>query len=316
MSFEPDSLALSGDEVIMSATRPVVCAFVVTVLTATLGTCGPAAAHGTLASPWVDLHNARARLVAGPSPAKAGKSYLAGVEVMLADGWKTYWRMPGDAGVPPNFDWSASTNVASLKVLYPSPARMSEPAAETVGYKHSVLFPVEVVPRDPSKAVSLALSMEFGVCREICIPAEAKFSLDLPAGGMAGTPSPELLAALDRVPRVRSSRRAEDPQVMRATAFLEGGAPHLVIVARFPHGDGGADLFIEAPDGLYVPMAKRMPEIGIGGEPRAEADSAGDLVRFEVDLSRTGNAAELRGKTLRLTLVSDAGATEADWTIP
>ena len=63
-------------------------------------------------------------------------------------------------------------------------------------------------------------------------------------------------------------------------------------------------------------MAERMPEIGAGGEARLEPDSASGLVRFEVDLSRTGNAAELRGKTLRLTLVSDAGAAETNWTVP
>ena len=300
----------------MSATRPALCAFVVAALAGAAAAHGQIAPKGDLASPWVELHNARARLVAGPPAAKAAKSYLAGVEITLGDGWKTYWRMPGDAGVPPNFDWSGSTNVASLQVLYPSPSRMSEPAAETVGYKHAVLFPVEVVPKDPSRPVALALSMEFGVCREICIPAEAKFSLSLPPGGMSGKPSPDMIAALDKVPRPQASRRMEDPQLTRSTAFLEGGQPHLVIVARFPQGDGGADLFIEAPDGLYVPMAKRMPEIGAGGEARLEADSASGLVRFEVDLSRTGNAAELRGKTLRLTLVSDAGAAETNWTVP
>jgi DsbC/DsbD-like thiol-disulfide interchange protein len=300
----------------MSAAPTGICAFVVAALAGTAAVHGQTPARGDLASPWVELHNARVRLLAGPPAARAAKSYLAGVEVTLGDGWKTYWRMPGDAGVPPNFDWSGSTNVARLEVLYPSPSRMSEPAAETVGYKHSVLFPVEVVPKDPSRPVDLALTMEFGVCREICIPAEAKFSMTLPPAAMSGQPSPAMLAALEKVPRPQASRRAEDPKLMRATAFLEGGAPHLVIVARFAQGDRGADLFIEAPDGLYVPMAKRLPDIGDGGEPRLEADSASGLVRFEVDLARTGNASELKGKTLRLTLVSDAGASEANWTIP
>jgi DsbC/DsbD-like thiol-disulfide interchange protein len=291
-------------------------AFVVAALAGAAAAQGQAPAQGSLASPWVELNNARVRLLAGPPAAQAAKSYLAGVEIALGDGWKTYWRMPGDAGVPPNFDWAGSSNVASLSVLYPAPNRMSEPAAETVGYKHSVLFPVEVVPKDPSKPIALALALEFGVCREICIPAEAKFSLTLPPAAMTGKPSPALLAALDKVPRPATSRRADDPRVMRAAAFLEGGAPHLTIVARFPQGDRGADLFIEAPDGLYVPMAKRLPDVGEGGEARLEADTAGGLARFEVDLARTGNAHELRGKTLKLTLVSDAGATETAWTVP
>jgi len=265
---------------------------------------------------WVELSHARARLLTGPPAAGGTKAYLAGVEIALDDGWKTYWRMPGDAGVPPNFDWSGSANVARLTVLYPAPARMVEPAAETVGYKHAVLFPIEVVPKDASQPVKLALAVEFGVCREICIPAEANFSLALTPAGMAGKPSAAMLAALEKVPRVATSRYPDDPRVTRASAFLEGGEPHLVVVARFPKGDQGADLLVEAADGLYVPMAKRMPDPSGDGEARQEADAGDDLVRFEVDLARTGNARELKGRTLRLTLVSDAGATETAWTVP
>jgi len=265
---------------------------------------------------WSELLNARARLIGG-APATAGaKSYLAGVEIALDEGWKTYWRMPGDAGVPPNFDWSGSSNVAALNVLYPAPQRMSEPAADTVGYKHAVLFPVEVVPKDASQPVRLALAVEFGVCREICIPAEARLSLALTPAQMASTPSPAMLAALEKVPRPSRSRYAEDPRVTRASAFLEGGQPHLVIVARFPKGEHGADLFVEAPDGLYLPMAKRVPNPSGPGEARLEADIGNDLVHFEVDLARAGNAHELKGKALRLTLVSEAGASETSWTVP
>src|SRR5215471_5502714 len=219
-------------------------------------------------SAWFELLNARARLIGGAPAARDAGSYLAGVEIALDEGWKTYWRMPGDAGVPPNFDWSGSSNVAAVTVLYPAPQRMSEPAADTVGYKHAVLFPIEVVPKDASQPVRLALALEFGVCREICIPAEVSFSLALTPAGMAGKPSPAMLAALEKVPRMTTSHYADDPRVTRATAFLEGGEPHLVVVARFPKGEQGADLFIEAPEGLYVPMAKRVLNPSGDGEAR------------------------------------------------
>src|SRR5882757_3501074 len=171
----------------MSAVRTqmVVCACVAAALAGVVGARAQAPAPGNSVSAWVQLNNARVRFLAGPPAAKAAKSYLAGVEIALGDGWKTYWRMPGDAGVLPAFDWSGSTNVASVTVRYPAPSRMSEAAAETIGYKHGVLFPVEVVPKDPSRPVALALALEFGVCREICIPAEAKFSSTLAPAGMA-----------------------------------------------------------------------------------------------------------------------------------
>jgi len=280
-----------------------------------LASAAAAQSPAPAATAWVQLTNARARLLGGAAARVGAKSYLAGVEIALEDGWKTYWRMPGDAGVPPNFDWSGSSNVARVTVLYPAPTRMAEPAAETIGYKHQVLFPIEVVAKDASQPVGLTLALEFGVCREICIPAEARLSLALDPG-MAGGPSPLVLAALEKVPRTPTHPNAEAPGVTRTRAFLEGGNPHLVVVARFPKGDRGADLFVEAPDGLYVPMAKRVPNPTGDAEARLEADAGNDLVRFEVDLARTGNARELKGRTLRLTLVSDAGAAETTWTVP
>jgi DsbC/DsbD-like thiol-disulfide interchange protein len=256
------------------------------------------------ASGWVELHNARVRLIGSAPAAKGAKGYLAAVEVTLAEGWKTYWRMPGDAGVPPSFDWAASSNVAAVKVLYPAPMRLVEPVAETIGYKRSVIFPVEVLPLDAGKPVELKLDMEFGICRDICIPAEAKLSLAFPSGDAKTAPSAAVRAALEGVPRAADARRASDPQLKKVTASLDGASPRLAIEARFAAGSKDGDIFIEAPDGIYVPLPKRL------------ADGADGTARFEVDLSRGGNAQDLKGKVLTLTLVSDAGASEGTWTLP
>ena len=147
----------------MSTFRPAARALVAAALAVAVVAPGRASAESEQGSPWIDLSNARARLVAGAPATRSAKAYLAGIELTLADGWKTYWRMPGDAGVPPQFDWSGSTNVASVKVLYPAPHRMHEAGAETVGYKTSVVFPVEVVPKDPAQPIDLALVMELGI---------------------------------------------------------------------------------------------------------------------------------------------------------
>ena len=81
-------------------------------------TCVPPAggAENGAVTPWVEAQAARVRLLAGADPTLPGQSVLAGVEITMAEGWKTYWRNPGEAGVPPNFDWSGSTNTASIKV--------------------------------------------------------------------------------------------------------------------------------------------------------------------------------------------------------
>src|SRR5262245_46809520 len=136
------------------------------------------------ASSWVEFHASRARLLAGQA-GTAGGARLAGLEIAMQDGWKTYWRMPGDAGVPPTFDWSGSANAGDIKVLYPAPMRMPEAGGEVIGYKHAVLFPIEVTPLDAAEPVTLKLSVELGICREICVPVTAAFDLSLPPAGKA-----------------------------------------------------------------------------------------------------------------------------------
>jgi len=266
-----------------------------------LGALAPAAAAGPSAAvtPWVEAQAARVRLLAGADATQPGKALLAGVEITMAEGWKTYWRNPGEAGVPPSFDWSGSSNTASIKVAYPAPMRLVDPAAEMIGYKTSVLFPVEVTPKVPGEAVELRLALEFAVCREICIPAQASLALTVPAAPMAGAPAPALAAALERVPRVQAERRDGDPKLLGVTPRLAGPAPSLEIEAKFAGDGAGADVFIEAPDGIFVPMAKKL------------ADDRKGRIRFVVDLARGGNAEELKGKELIVTLVSDSGASEA-----
>ena len=163
---------------------------------------GPSAQTSISATPWTELHASRVRLVADRAKSAKGQ-YFAGLEIVMADGWKTYWRMPGDSGVPPAFDWAGSANVASAKVLYPAPMRMPEADGAAIGYKQSVLLPIEVTPQDPSKPIVLKLALEFGVCREICIPATAKLRSSGPC---------------------RSRRRAGAPDCRRARACSPSAA--------------------------------------------------------------------------------------------
>lgn len=252
------------------------------------------------ASPWTELHASRARLVASRAAAPGG-ARLAGIEIAMADGWKTYWRMPGDAGVPPTFDWSGSTNAAQIKVLYPAPTRIAEAGGEVVGYKGTVLFPVEVTPQDAAKPVALKLSMELGICREICVPVTSTFELTLPPSGKAAQPD-AIAAGLDRVPRPQAKRRPTDPDLRKAAVSDSEAGARLTVEAAFGSARSG-DVFVEAPEGLYVPMLRR------------QAQGADGVARFEVGLS-ADLARDLKGKTLTFTLVGETGASEAQWKVP
>ena len=283
----------------MSAFRAVLCAVILSAAVFAPSP-GPSAQAGLSATAWTELHASRVRLVASRAKT-AGGHYLAAVEISMTDGWKTYWRMPGDSGVPPNFDWAGSANIAATKVLYPAPMRMPEAGGVAIGYKQSVLLPIVLTPQDPAKPIILKLVLEFGVCREICIPATGNFDLSIPVAP-TGAAAPEIAAAIERVPRSQQSRRKGDPDLKRVTVSRDE-SPKLTIEASFAGDPNSADAFIEAPEGFYVSMPKRIAATDAG------------VVRFETELGRV-LAQDLRGKTLTLTLVSDAGATEAQWVFP
>lgn len=251
------------------------------------------------ATAWVDLHaGSRIRLVAAP-----GATVLAGIEIQMAKGWKTYWRTPGEAGVPPQFQWQGSSNVAAVEVLYPAPERLVDPAAESIGYKNTVLIPAKVRKTDASGPVTLKLEAEFGLCNDICVPIETTLTLPVPAAP-ASEPAPSAIAsALAQVPRPLAERRPSDPAIVRTTATLTGSTPKLVVEARFPAGDKGADLFVEAPESIYVPL------------PKAPAKAADGTMRFEIPLP-AGTAQDLRGKPLTLTVVSAGGSVWSTWQLP
>jgi DsbC/DsbD-like thiol-disulfide interchange protein len=257
-----------------------------------------------VSSAWVGGHNSRIRLFGGSLPGSGSTSQLvAGIEIKLPPGWKTYWRMPGDGGgIPPSFDWTGSTNLATAKVLYPAPKRLEDPAGDTVGYEREVLFPVQLTPKDPAHAVDLRLTAEYGICREICVPVEAKLSLSILPRSATGLPA-AITRALDVVPRTIGARRETDPRLVRAATALSGEKPSLVFEVAYPGDSTGADVFVEAPDGLYI------------GLPRRVGKASGSTMRFELDLTAGIALEELRGKTLLVTMISDAGVSEVTWKV-
>jgi DsbC/DsbD-like thiol-disulfide interchange protein len=109
--------------------------------------------------------------------------HMAGLSLALAPGWKTYWRSPGEAGIPPVFDWSGSQNVKSVRIHWPSPVVFHTNGMQTVGYKGGVVLPLEVVPEVPGKPVHLQARVDMGICKDICMPAEITVSADLAAPG-------------------------------------------------------------------------------------------------------------------------------------
>lgn len=255
-------------------------------------------------SAWTRGYNSSTRLLAGATDGTpSGRKLLAGIEIRMSEGWKTYWRHPGDdGGMPPSFDWAGSSNLKSARVLYPVPERLKSVGGASIGYAKAVTFPVEMEAVDPAQPVELVLVLEYGICREICVPAEAKLQLQV-SPTLAAMP-PELAAAIGRVPRAAEPTGANgQPSLKAASVVLSGTAPGLAFDIATASMGPLVDLFVEAPDGLYLPMTVKSGPTSAG------------IQRFRIDLKGVEDIAKLAGKTLRLTIAGPNGGTEANWLV-
>ena len=255
--------------------------------------CLPAVAEELPSS--VTYDHSTVRLLTGKSD---GATWDAGLEISMRPGWKTYWRVPGDAGVPPAFDWTKSENLKRVDVSWPAPKRYRDEAGESIGYKDQVVFPMQVTPKDATKPVKLVLDLFYAVCKDICIPGMAKLSatLDDPAGNQYDTALIEDYRS--RVPASSGQRLQLESVGVRD---YEGG----LVLAVTLKGDGSAskaDIFVEGAEELYF----RKPE-----EMTAESD--GRMFYLKVDGAKS--ATELKGKKVTLTIVDEAGAVSRPVTI-
>jgi DsbC/DsbD-like thiol-disulfide interchange protein len=246
----------------------------------------PVAAHAAR-SDWAPAEQSQLRLLVGEA---ADGSISGGIEVRLEPGWYTYWRNPGDAGVPPVFDFSGSENVADVEVLYPTPERHDDGVGVSLIYRDEVVFPLTVIPTDPGRGISLRVAASIGVCRDICIPtsADAAVTLARPA-----EPDPLADALVDRYrPRVPKPAEPGRFDVERVTVDADA----LLIDVRAPES-GYLDLFSEPPPGWYL------------GQPAFVSRSDG-VSRYRLALDGKPKDAPIEGQRFRFVAVSGGEAIE------
>jgi DsbC/DsbD-like thiol-disulfide interchange protein len=249
------------------------------------------------ASSWDGDAHAAMRLVAGT--AAPGAAPRAGIEIRLAPGWKTYWRYPGDSGVPPVFDFSKSDNVKSVAVEWPAPHRFTDEGGASIGYKRGVLLPLRIVANDPKRPVTLRLGIDYAICEKLCMPAKGEAALDLAGGGPAN--DAPLAAAQALVPRP-AALGADAALAIRAVRREANGARPRIVVDVAAPAAVPLDLFVEGPtDDWALPL----PEPIDGGAPGTSG-----LRRFAFDLDGVPPGADTVGARLRFTLVSGDTAIE------
>src|SRR4051812_48172467 len=133
-----------------------------------------------LESATVSSPRATASLVSEVDAMSPGKPFRVALRLRLASGWHTYWQNPGDAGVPPELEFDLPSGVTAGPIAWPTPQRVAEGPLMTYAYTGEVLLPVVITPA--TDAVSVKAHANWLVCREICVPEEADFQLDLPVG--------------------------------------------------------------------------------------------------------------------------------------
>ena len=235
------------------------------------------------ASPWAVSPKSRARLVSSGPPREG--AYDVGVEILLQGEAITYWRNPGDAGVPPSFDFAASVNLAAAEVRYPAPERHDEGGAQAFGWRKTVVFPITARPADPARPVTLDLMFRYAACEAICVPSEGRMRLTLSPKDPAHRHAERIAAWRARAPRPAAAAGVafDVRQISRATKPAWS-------VRVSPLAGDGADLFAEGPQGWFfdTKAVDGAFEVHLAEKP---ADAAGPAA-VRLTLTRAGGAVE------------------------
>lgn len=263
-----------------------------------------ALAAETWDSPWSKALHSSIRLLAGGGTALAGMAgYAVAIEIALDQNFKTYWRDPGDSGVPPVFDWSGSDNLDRVEIIWPAPFRFPDGGSFSIGYKDKLILPVAITAKDAAKPVTLRLNLDYAVCEKQCIPEKASAALALPLSGE----SPHIAAigeAFARAPKRVGLNEFGHGIGLRAIGHRQDSKPVLTVEAVAPRYVKGLDLFVEGPSGAFFGEPKIAP-LGMA-QPGNPLPLEAFLLEMPLEQKPTG----MPQWDLRLTLVSEDVAIE------
>ncbi len=240
----------------------------------------PAAASS---SDWFEMEGASIRLVTAGAPDTQGR-VKAVLDVELKPGWKTYWRDPGDAGVPPVLDVSANPNIAKAELDFPAPQRHDEGDFRWAGYDRPVQLPLTLTLKDAAGPSAVEADVFLGVCETICVPVQAKLAVDPQRDPDNADDAAAVTAAFSAIPA--PAKAGFEAKV------VEKGADKAVIEATFPGAGDSADLFLAGEEGYAFTTPEREVRDG--------------KTYFTVEVTRPD--ATPAGPGLHYTLVTEAGA--------
>ena len=255
------------------------------------------------ASDWQGDDNVRVRLVSGTDGIADDAHVSLGLDVELAEGWHTYWRTPGMAGLPPQLDWRASqnddSNLKDATLLFPAPKRYTAYGLETIGYRGHVLFPIDVLVRNAGHALTLNPTVNLLVCSSVCVPKTFTLTLTIPAGSAAASNEADLIQQFrDHIP-------GDGAQSGLLIKKIINDGEGITVSISSRHSLTEPDIFIE-PDSEVTFKA---PVVSLGNH-----GLSADLRIVPADALPEGTT--LAGKMFTLTIVEGDNALERHITIP
>jgi DsbC/DsbD-like thiol-disulfide interchange protein len=261
------------------------------MVVAALFVASVASAHAAVGE-WVDSEQASVRLIA--SGIDEHGHLTAGIEIELETGWDTYWRSPGDSGIAPVIDFTASQNVSATEVAFPVPQRHDDGLSVTNIYEGRIVLPVTATLTDPHAPTHLSLKLDIGVCSDVCVPAHFETALDVPPGAPDQRAASMLAQAVALLPKPAEPGVFAVDQVTR-----QGGTdkrPVFDLAAVVPDAKA-TDVFVEGPADWYA-------------DPPRLVSSDGNHATYRFKIDRLTAKTPIAGAKLRVTMVSGKRAVE------
>jgi DsbC/DsbD-like thiol-disulfide interchange protein len=245
---------------------------------------------GASSSSWFDTEGGRIRLVTAGTPTGDGV-LRAALQIDLEPGWKTYWRDPGDAGVPPQITFTPESHVQAVETGFPAPQRFDQGAAAWAGYQQPVSLALTLHLAPGEIPALIEADVFLGVCQTICIPVQAKLTVDPRRNVDDMFDRATVNAAFDSLPEPASAGFG-----VTATQ-IEGKTLRIGTAAD---GAGDRTLFLAGEGGYAF------------GEPQRAADGTS----FTVPVLAEPVGATSASTTIRYTLIAGDGAVEGAFPLP
>lgn len=228
-----------------------------------------------------------------PGWRQADGSHMAGIRLQMAPGWHTYWRAPGDAGIPPQFDLAGSRNLATMQVVWPRPEVYEQSGMRSIVYHEDVVLPVTLAPKSRGAAITFNAEITVGVCKDICVPQTLNVRATLPASG--GQRDSRIAAALADQPLTAREAGASEA---RCTLTPTSGGMTLTAALSLPRVGKREAMVIETASPL---LWVAEPELQRSGNKVTASTTIAHVEGAPFVLNRSG---------IRITVLGESRAVD------